>query len=55
MEPELLNAGNSEIRNWIAVAAACRDQAVQWDEYVPVYRTPVGTGVGLAFAYWAAD
>jgi hypothetical protein len=54
LEPELLNGGSSEIRNWIAVAAACRDLPVAWDEYIPVYRTPVGTGVGLAFALWAA-
>lgn len=52
---DLLNAGTSEIRNWVALAACCRDQRVLWDEYVPVYRTPVGTGVGLAFACWTAD
>src|SRR5438309_7179953 len=45
----LLNSGNSEIRNWLTVAAACEDQRVAWDEYIPVYRTPVGTGCGLAF------
>jgi hypothetical protein len=53
-EPELLNGGSSEIRNWIAVAAACRDLPFAWDEYVPVYRTAVGTGVGLGFALWGA-
>jgi Catalytic LigB subunit of aromatic ring-opening dioxygenase len=53
-EPELLNGGSSEIRNWIAVAAACRGLPLAWDEYLPVYRTPVGTGVGLAFALWRA-
>ena len=51
----LLDGGNSEIRNWIAVAAACRDLPFSWCEYVPVYRTPVGTGIGLAFALWSAD
>jgi hypothetical protein len=51
-EPDLLNGGSSEIRNWIAVAAACRDLGVAWDDYIPVYRTPAGTGVGLAFALW---
>lgn len=49
----LLNGGSSEIRNWVAVAAACRDLRFAWDEYIPVYRTPVGTGVGLAFALWS--
>jgi hypothetical protein len=46
---ELLNSGNSEIRNWIVLAAACQDRDVAWDEYIPVYRSAAGTGVGLAF------
>ena len=50
-----LNGGSSEIRNWIATAAACNDLPFVWDEYVPVYRTPVGTGIGLAFSLWSAD
>jgi hypothetical protein len=49
---ELLKGGSSEIRNWIAVAAACRDKPMSWHEYVPVYRTPARTGVGLAFGLW---
>jgi hypothetical protein len=49
----LLNAGSSEIRNWIAVAAACRHLQVLWDTYIPVYRTPAGTGCGLGFACWS--
>jgi 3-O-methylgallate 3,4-dioxygenase len=49
----LLNAGNSEIRNWIAVAAASRQLHLRWDEYIPVYRTPAGTGCGLGFACWS--
>lgn len=52
LPPELLNGGSSEIRNWIAVAAACRELAVAWEEYLPVYRSPAGTGVGLAFMLW---
>ena len=54
IEPQLLNGGSSEIRNWIATAAACKDLDVQWQEYIPVYRTDVGTGIGLAFSLWAA-
>ncbi len=50
---KLLNAGSSEIRNWIAVAAACKHLKLIWDEYIPVYRTPAGTGCGLAFARWS--
>ncbi len=51
--PKLLNAGSSEIRNWIAVAAACKHLKLVWDEYIPVYRTPAGTGCGLGFACWS--
>lgn len=52
LPPKLLNGGSSEIRNWIAVAAACSDKRVSWHEYIPVYRTAAGTGVGLAFMLW---
>ncbi len=51
--PKLLNAGSSEIRNWIAVAAASKHLKLVWDEYIPVYRTPAGTGCGLGFACWS--
>ena len=51
----LLNSGNSEVRNWIVVAAACRDLSLAWDDYIPVYRTSAGTGCGLTFARWAAS
>jgi len=50
----LLNSGNSEVRNWIALAACCEDMSLAWDEYIPVYRTPSGTGCGMAFARWGA-
>ncbi len=49
----LLNSGNSEIRNWITVAAASEHLKLAWDEYIPVYRTAAGTGCGLAFARWS--
>ncbi|MBO0702310.1 MAG: hypothetical protein J2P38_05220 [Candidatus Dormibacteraeota bacterium] len=52
LPPHLLNSGSSEIRNWVATAAACRDLEMTWHEYIPVYRTAAGTGVGLAFAAW---
>jgi hypothetical protein len=50
---KLLNAGSSEIRNWIAVAAASKHLKLVWDEYIPVYRTTAGTGCGLGFASWS--
>ena len=47
-----LNSGSSEIRNWIAVAAAMEQAAVASLDYVPCYRTPSGTGCGMAFVHW---
>ena len=47
-----LMSGNSEIRNWIAVAGAADHLKPTALEYVPGYRTPAGTGCGMGFAYW---
>lgn len=49
---EALTAGSSEILNWITVAGAAEHLPMAWHEYMPVYRTPAGTGVGMAFAAW---
>ena len=48
--PAKLNSGNSEIRNWIVMAGAAAALRCEWREYVPLYRTPAGTGCGMAFA-----
>lgn len=48
-----LNAGNSEIRNWICMAGATEHLQLRWLEYLPAYRTPAGTGTGLCFALWS--
>jgi 3-O-methylgallate 3,4-dioxygenase len=50
--PARLNSGNSEIRNWIVMAGAAAGAGLrcEWREYVPLYRTPAGTGCGMAFA-----
>jgi hypothetical protein len=45
-----LNAGSSEILNWVALAGAAEHLELDWFEYVPGYRTPAGTGTGLSFA-----
>jgi hypothetical protein len=47
-----LNAGSSEILNWVALAGAVEHLDLDWFEYVPGYRTPAGTGTGLSFATW---
>lgn len=50
---ERLNLGTSEIRNWIAVAGAMEPMEVTFiGDYIPAYRSPAGTGCGMAFAYW---
>jgi hypothetical protein len=48
-----LNAGSSEIRNWVAAAGAVEGMANRWLEYQPLYRTPAGTGIGVAFTLWS--
>ncbi|MEY2683750.1 MAG: hypothetical protein RJA09_894 [Pseudomonadota bacterium] len=51
-DPKRLQAGSSEIRNWLVVGEMARDLTLEWVEYVPGYRTPALTGTGLAFAAW---
>lgn len=48
-----LNSGSSEIRNWICTAGAVEHLTLQWRDYMPCYRTPAGTGTGVAFAIWS--
>ena len=47
-----LEAGNSEIRNWIAAAGALEHRQMTLVDYVPYYRSEAGTGIGAAFAVW---
>ena len=48
-----LDSGTSEIRNWITAAGAGAHLPARWVDYLPAYRSPAGTGVGLAFGLWA--
>ncbi len=52
LDPKQLQAGSSEIRNWIVVGELARDLDLDWVEYIPAYRSPALTGTGLAFAAW---
>jgi hypothetical protein len=45
-------SGSSEIRNWVMVAGMMGSSPTDFVEYMPVYRTPLGTGIGLAFLTW---
>jgi 3-O-methylgallate 3,4-dioxygenase len=53
LDPRHLQAGSSEIRGWIVTAAAATDLDLKWLEYIPAYRTPALTGIGMAFAHWS--
>jgi hypothetical protein len=48
-----LRSGNSEILNWITAAGALEGLTPTVLDYVPGYRTPAGTGAGMAFARWS--
>jgi hypothetical protein len=47
-----LRSGNSEILNWITAAGTLEGRATTVIDYIPGYRTPAGTGTGMAFAFW---
>jgi Catalytic LigB subunit of aromatic ring-opening dioxygenase len=50
-----MNSGTSEGRNWLVAAGAGGAEGLrhQWSQYTPAYRSPAGTGIGLAFGLWA--
>ncbi|WP_045876229.1 hypothetical protein [Pseudofrankia sp. DC12] len=52
LPPSGLRSGNSEILNWVMAAGALAGLTVTDTEYIPVRRTPAGTGIGLAFLAW---
>lgn len=47
-----LKAGSSEILCWVMAAGALEPLPIAWIQYLPVYRTAAGTGIGLAFVAW---
>jgi hypothetical protein len=55
LTPKRLQAGTSEIRNWlvVAAAAAAKKMTLTWADYIPGYRTPALTGTGLGFVRWS--
>ena len=48
----LLRSGTSEILNWITAGGALDGLSFDLLDYIPAYRSPAGTGVGMAFATW---
>jgi len=49
-----LHSAGSETLNWVALGGAMQKARLKMEllDYVPVYRTPTGTGGGWAFARW---
>ena len=52
LDPKQLQAGSSEIRNWLVVGEMVRDLDKEWLAYISGYRSDALTGTGLAFAAW---
>lgn len=52
LDPKHLQAGSSEIRNWLVVGEMARELDVEWVQYLPGYRSDALTGTGLCFAAW---
>jgi hypothetical protein len=51
---EILQAGTSEIKNWITVAGILAETSLRMNvvDSVPCYRSEAGTGNAMAFAFW---
>lgn len=47
-----LRSGNSELLNWITAAGTLESRQCTLVDYVPGYRSPAGTGTGMAFIFW---
>jgi 3-O-methylgallate 3,4-dioxygenase len=47
-----LRSGTSEILNWICAAGALEGLSATVVDYVAGYRSPAGTGAGMAFVQW---
>jgi len=45
-------SGTSETLNWVTAFGAVGDLQMRVVDYIPGYRSPAGTGTGIAFALW---
>lgn len=54
LKDDELRAGTSELRNWVATAAALADTSLtaRVIDYQPCYRSEAGTGCAMAFMAW---
>ena len=55
LDVSALVEGSSEIRNWILVGAALTGFTMQVVDYIPAYRSMLGSGCGMAFAEWVPN
>lgn len=46
-------SGTCQLLTWILLAGVAHRLESRWLEYLPVYRSPAGTGIGLAFGSWS--
>lgn len=49
---EWIKGPSGEVLSWTATAGACEHLTMDLLGYIPVVRSPAGTGCGLAFARW---
>jgi len=45
-------SGTSEVLNWITAGGSLEHLQMRVIDYIPGYRSPAGTGTGMAFAIW---
>jgi 3-O-methylgallate 3,4-dioxygenase len=50
---ERLQAGTSEIRNWLIVSGLVEDKDFKLYDYVPCYRSLAGSGCAMTFGEWS--
>jgi len=46
-----MRSGTSEVLNWLVLAGATEKLELRYAHYIAGYRSPAGTGIGLAFAH----
>src|SRR5690606_38053692 len=51
--PVALQSGHCQPLNRAVLGGIVADMNCRWLEYLPVYRTSAGTGIGLAFGSWS--
>jgi aromatic ring-opening dioxygenase LigB subunit len=57
LDRDRLNAapGTPEILNWVTVAGVAEDVPMTLIDYIPAYRSLLGTGHGLTYGYWTGS